>query len=51
MKKEDPERDTPRRRGFGAGFWIAIMFGILCVAAGLGVARFGPKYMPPAASR
>ena len=51
MTDEDPDREAPRRRGFGLGFWIAIVFGLLCVAAGLGVARFGPKYLPPPAAR
>ncbi len=41
------EDDVPRRRRWGAGFWIAIVFGFLCVAAGLGVARLGPKLLPP----
>jgi hypothetical protein len=33
----------------GVGFWIAIIFGVLCIAAGYALARLGPKYLPPPA--
>jgi hypothetical protein len=57
----DPvESDAPRdpalygrRRLLGPGFWALIAFGILCVAAGAALARFGPTWFsgakPPAA--
>jgi hypothetical protein len=32
----------------GAGFWLAIAFGLLCVAAGWAVARLGPTLLAPA---
>lgn len=57
----DPvESDAPRdpalygrRRLLGPGFWALIAFGILCVAAGAALARFGPTWFsgakpPPA---
>ncbi|MFZ0267026.1 MAG: hypothetical protein WAL33_05270, partial [Caulobacter sp.] len=42
-----------RRRLLGPGFWALIAFGILCVAAGAALARFGPTWFtgakpPPA---
>ena len=52
----DPvETDAPRdpalygrRRLLGPGFWALIAFGIVCVAAGAGLARFGPGLFPRA---
>jgi hypothetical protein len=57
----DPvESDAPRdpalygrRRLLGPGFWALIAFGIVCVAAGAALARFGPTWFsgakaPPA---
>lgn len=42
-----------RRRLLGPGFWALIVFGIVCVAAGAALARFGPTWFsrakPPAA--
>ena len=42
-----------RRRLLGPGFWALIAFGIVCVAAGAALARFGPTWFshpkPPAA--
>jgi hypothetical protein len=40
------ERNKPM---LGAGFWIAIAFGLLCIAAGYALAKLGPRYLPPAA--
>ncbi|TCS02869.1 hypothetical protein [Caulobacter sp. BK020] len=42
-----------RRRLLGPGFWALIVFGIVCVAAGAALARFGPTWFsrakpPPA---
>lgn len=31
----------------GPGFWAFIVFGILCVAAGVALARFGPSWFAP----
>ncbi|WP_205691931.1 COG4223 family protein [Caulobacter soli] len=52
----DPvETDAPRdpalygrRRLLGPGFWALIAFGLVCVAAGAGLARFGPTWFPHA---
>jgi hypothetical protein len=33
-----------RRRLLGPGFWALIVFGIVCVAAGVALARFGPTW-------
>jgi hypothetical protein len=38
-----------RRRLLGPGFWALIAFGILCVAAGAALARFGPTWFAPKA--
>ena len=37
-----------RRRLLGPGFWALIVFGMVCVAAGAGLARFGPTWFPHA---
>ena len=42
-----------RRRLLGPGFWALIAFGLVCVAAGAALARFGPTWFsrdtaPPA---
>ncbi|MEJ2816525.1 hypothetical protein [Caulobacter sp. CCG-8] len=60
----DPvESDAPRdpalygrRRLLGPGFWALIAFGLICVAAGAALARFGPTWFagaktPPAAQQ
>ena len=40
-----PDADDKRpRRLMGLGFWIALMFGLACVLAGLTIARLGPRY-------
>jgi hypothetical protein len=36
-----------RRRGLGLGFWAVIVFGVICVAAGAALARFGPSWFAP----
>jgi hypothetical protein len=35
-----------RRRGLGAAFWSMIAFGVVCILAGVLVARFGPVLFP-----
>jgi hypothetical protein len=45
-----------RRRLLGPGFWAVVAFGVVCVAAGAGLARFGPSWFsrakaPPVAAR
>jgi hypothetical protein len=37
-----------RRRLLGPGFWALIAFGLVCVAAGVALARFGPTWFSPA---
>lgn len=44
----DPVEDRPRPL-MGAGFWIMLAFGILCVLAGIGVATLAPRLSPPPA--
>ena len=39
-----------RRRLLGPGFWALIAFGIICVAAGAALARFGPTWFTGAKS-
>jgi hypothetical protein len=36
-----------RRRLLGPGFWALIAFGLVCVAAGAALARFGPTWFSP----
>ncbi|MDG2521193.1 hypothetical protein P7B02_06530 [Caulobacter segnis] len=51
----DPTEITPpkdptiyaRPRLMGPGFWVAIAFGVLCIAGGYGLAKFGPKLTGP----
>ena len=38
----DDEADRPRPL-FSAAFWIALLFGLVCVIAGLAFAAFGPR--------
>lgn len=53
----DPTEITPpkdptiyaRPRLMGPGFWVAIAFGVLCIAGGYGLAKFGPKLTGPGA--
>jgi len=42
----DPALYAPRRV-LGLGFWALIAFGLICVAAGAALARFGPAWMAP----
>ena len=44
----DPALYAPRRV-LGPGFWAVIAFGVLCVAAGAALARFGPSWFAPKA--
>ena len=34
------------RRLLGLPFWLALAFGVLCVMSGVGIAVFGPSYLP-----
>lgn len=53
----DPTEITPpkdptiyaRPRLMGPGFWVAIAFGVLCIAGGYALAKFGPKLTGPGA--
>jgi hypothetical protein len=42
-----------RARLMGPAFWLLIVFGLVCIAAGYGVAKFGPQLFPakPAAAQ
>ena len=43
---EGPQAGDKRpRRLMGLWFWLALMFGLACVVAGLALARLGPKYL------
>lgn len=35
-----------RARLMGPAFWLLIVFGLVCIAAGYGVAKFGPRLFP-----
>ena len=36
-----------RRRGLGLAFWAAMVFGLICILAGVAIDRYGPKLFPP----
>jgi hypothetical protein len=42
----DPHDYSLRRRGFGLAFWAAMVFGLLCILAGIAIDRYGPKLFP-----
>ena len=42
----DPHDYSVRRRGFGLAFWAAMVFGLLCILAGIAIDRYGPKLFP-----
>jgi hypothetical protein len=39
------ERPPPPPRLMSPWFWLALIFGLACVVAGLALARLGPKYL------
>lgn len=44
---DDDEGPAGRPRAlFGVAFWIALLFGVLCVVAGYALARLGPQLFP-----
>jgi hypothetical protein len=45
----DRTDDSPPPRLFGVAFWAAMVFAILCIAAGYAFARYGPRLFPAAA--
>lgn len=45
---ETDPADRPRPL-FGPAFWIALLFGLACVIAGLAFARLGPECLHPRA--
>lgn len=56
LASDPAETDAPRdpalyarRRLLGPGFWALIAFGLICVAAGVALARFGPTWFSPKA--
>lgn len=46
----DPDEDDPGARPpgplLGPRFWLLIVFTVVCIAAGLAVARLGPVVFP-----
>ena len=42
----DPAAYGDRRRLMGPGFWIAMGFALVCILAGVGVVKLGPKLFP-----
>ena len=41
---DDPD-DRPPPRLMGTWFWLALIFALACIVAGLAVAKLGPKYL------
>jgi hypothetical protein len=41
---DDPD-DRPPPRLMGPWFWLALIFALACIVAGLAVAKLGPKYL------
>lgn len=46
---DDLDEDAPRPL-LGATFWALIVFGVLCVLGGAGVALLAPRLFPPPAA-
>jgi hypothetical protein len=46
----DPHDYSVRRRGLGLAFWAAMVFGLICILAGVAIDRYGPKLFPPHAA-
>jgi hypothetical protein len=42
----DPHDYALRRRGLGLAFWAAMVFGLLCILAGIAIDRYGPRLFP-----
>ncbi len=43
---QDPEdRDARPPRLMGPWFWLALLFALACILAGLALAKLGPKYL------
>jgi hypothetical protein len=45
MKDEEPDDAPPRPLRLGAGFWTAVIFGLVCVVAGYAFARWAPTLL------
>ncbi len=46
MTPDDPHDDGWRpRRLMGPWFWLALIFALGCIVAGLALAKLGPKYL------
>ena len=43
----DPHDYSVRRRGPGLAFWAAMVFGLICILAGVAIDHYGPKLFPP----
>src|SRR6185312_12611246 len=43
MSDDDDDRPPPRL--VSRWFWLALIFGLACVVAGLALAKLGPKYL------
>ena len=41
----DDGDDRPPPRLMNRWFWLALIFGLACIVAGLSLARLGPKYL------
>ena len=39
------DHDRPPPRLMSRWFWLALIFGLACVVAGLALAKLGPKYL------
>jgi len=39
------DHDRRRPRLLSPWFWLALIFGLACIVAGLALARLGPKYL------
>jgi len=49
MNGEGPPDDEFRPRPLmGRGFWVLMVFALVCVIAGIAVATLGPRLSPPA---
>ncbi len=46
MSAPDPDDETLRRRVLGLAFWAAMVFGLVCILAGVAIGRYGPQLFP-----
>jgi hypothetical protein len=44
-KPDGDDHDRPPPRLMSTWFWLALIFGLACIVAGLALAKLGPRYL------